>query len=208
MKKGSSFEVHGTPPPYRHFLLRLCCLDSSCWRWFEVWSILHGDGVVLVMDSEPRSLRKARRGERKGRKRRRQSKVRGTVAAHRRLRHRLRPFTDMPPRPCHLAALVAAKFGNLRNRADASRRSAPSCHDSPRPVPLLFQPHFMFKHLKKDLPASIVVFLVALPLCLGIALASGAPPLAGLIAGILGGLVVAPISGSAVGVSGPLLAWP
>ena len=61
----------------------------------------------------------------------------------------------------------------------------------------------MFKHLKKDLPASIVVFLVALPLCLGIALASGAPPLAGLIAGILGGLVVAPISGSAVGVSGP-----
>ena len=61
----------------------------------------------------------------------------------------------------------------------------------------------MFKHLKKDLPASIVVFLVALPLCLGIALASGAPPPAGLIAGILGGLVVAPISGSAVGVSGP-----
>jgi len=61
----------------------------------------------------------------------------------------------------------------------------------------------MFKHLNKDLPASIVVFLVALPLCLGIALASGAPPLAGLIAGILGGLVVAPISGSAVGVSGP-----
>jgi len=61
----------------------------------------------------------------------------------------------------------------------------------------------MFKHLKQDLPASLVVFLVALPLCLGIALASGAPPLAGLIAGILGGLVVAPISGSAVGVSGP-----
>jgi len=61
----------------------------------------------------------------------------------------------------------------------------------------------MFKHLKQDLPASLVVFLVALPLCLGIALASGAPPLAGLIAGILGGLLVAPISGSAVGVSGP-----
>ena len=61
----------------------------------------------------------------------------------------------------------------------------------------------MFKHLKQDLPASLVVFLVALPLCLGIALASGAPPLTGLIAGILGGLVVAPISGSAVGVSGP-----
>ena len=61
----------------------------------------------------------------------------------------------------------------------------------------------MFKHLKQDLPASLVVFLVALPLCLGIALASGAPPLAGLIAGILGGLLVAPISGSQVGVSGP-----
>jgi MFS superfamily sulfate permease-like transporter len=70
-------------------------------------------------------------------------------------------------------------------------------------LPLFAIPIFMFKHLKKDLPASIVVFLVALPLCLGIALASGAPPLAGLIAGILGGLVVAPISGSAVGVSGP-----
>ncbi len=61
----------------------------------------------------------------------------------------------------------------------------------------------MFKHLKQDLPASLVVFLVALPLCLGIALASGAPPLAGLIAGIIGGLIVAPISDSAVGVSGP-----
>jgi len=70
-------------------------------------------------------------------------------------------------------------------------------------LPLFPIPILMFKHLKKDLPASIVVFLVALPLCLGIALASGAPPLAGLIAGILGGLVVAPISGSAVGVSGP-----
>jgi MFS superfamily sulfate permease-like transporter len=49
----------------------------------------------------------------------------------------------------------------------------------------------------------LVVFLVALPLCLGIALASGAEPIAGLIAGIIGGLIVAPISGSHVGVSGP-----
>ena len=54
----------------------------------------------------------------------------------------------------------------------------------------------MFNHLKQDLPASIVVFLVALPLCLGIALASGAAPIAGLIAGIIGGVIVAPISGS------------
>lgn len=56
---------------------------------------------------------------------------------------------------------------------------------------------------KKDFPASIVVFLVALPLCLGIALASGAPLLSGVIAGIIGGIVVASFSGSAVGVSGP-----
>jgi len=61
----------------------------------------------------------------------------------------------------------------------------------------------MFKHLKQDLPASIVVFLVALPLCLGIALASGAPPLSGIIAGIVGGLVVGVLSGSPLGVSGP-----
>ncbi len=60
-----------------------------------------------------------------------------------------------------------------------------------------------FRHLKKDLPASIVVFLVALPLCLGIALASGAPLFSGLIAGIIGGIVVAALSGSALGVSGP-----
>ena len=78
-------------------------------------------------------------------------------------------------------------------------------HSSATGVPRCLHPypHLMFKHLNKDFPASIVVFLVALPLCLGIALASGAPPLAGLIAGILGGLLVAPISGSAVGVSGP-----
>ncbi len=54
-----------------------------------------------------------------------------------------------------------------------------------------------------DFPASIVVFLVALPLCLGIALASGAPLSAGLLAGIVGGLVVTTLSGSALGVTGP-----
>lgn len=61
----------------------------------------------------------------------------------------------------------------------------------------------MFKYLKNDLPASIVVFFVALPLCLGIALASGAPLFSGIIAGIVGGIVVGAISGSALGVSGP-----
>lgn len=61
----------------------------------------------------------------------------------------------------------------------------------------------MFKYLKNDLPASIVVFFVALPLCLGIALASGAPLFSGLIAGIIGGIVVGALSGSQIGVSGP-----
>lgn len=61
----------------------------------------------------------------------------------------------------------------------------------------------MFNHLKDDLPASIVVFLVAVPLCLGIALASGAPLFSGIIAGIVGGIVVGVLSGSQLGVSGP-----
>jgi MFS superfamily sulfate permease-like transporter len=57
-----------------------------------------------------------------------------------------------------------------------------------------------FKH---DLPAGLTVFLVALPLCLGISLASGAPPHTGILSGIIGGLVVSLISGSQLGVSGP-----
>lgn len=61
----------------------------------------------------------------------------------------------------------------------------------------------MFSHWRKDLPASLVVFLVAVPLCLGIALASGAPLMAGLISGVIGGIVVGLISGSNLGVSGP-----
>ncbi|MDQ3071768.1 MAG: SulP family inorganic anion transporter, partial [Bacteroidota bacterium] len=56
---------------------------------------------------------------------------------------------------------------------------------------------------KNDLPASIVVFLVALPLCLGVALASEAPLMSGLIAGIIGGVVVGFLSGSHASVSGP-----
>jgi MFS superfamily sulfate permease-like transporter len=54
-----------------------------------------------------------------------------------------------------------------------------------------------------DLRSSVVVFLVALPLCLGIALASGAPLFSGLLAGIIGGIVVGTLSGSSVSVSGP-----
>jgi MFS superfamily sulfate permease-like transporter len=61
----------------------------------------------------------------------------------------------------------------------------------------------LFTNLKSDLPAGLVVFLVALPLCLGIALASGAPPLSGIISGIVGGIVVGFFSKSHLSVSGP-----
>ena len=61
----------------------------------------------------------------------------------------------------------------------------------------------LFSNIKNDVPASIVVFLVALPLCLGIALASGAPFFSGIISGIIGGVVVGSLSGSKLGVSGP-----
>ncbi|RDU95152.1 SulP family inorganic anion transporter [Trinickia dinghuensis] len=60
-----------------------------------------------------------------------------------------------------------------------------------------------FATLRSDLFAGIVVFLVALPLCLGIASASGVEPFAGLVSGIVGGLVVALLSGSHLSVSGP-----
>ena len=59
------------------------------------------------------------------------------------------------------------------------------------------------RNLRFDLPAGLVVFLVALPLCLGIAHASGAPPLAGIVTGVVGGMVVAWVSGSQTAVTGP-----
>ena len=59
------------------------------------------------------------------------------------------------------------------------------------------------KHWKTDVPSGLVVFLVAIPLCLGIALASGASAMSGVIAGIVGGLVVTLFSNSSLGVSGP-----
>jgi MFS superfamily sulfate permease-like transporter len=60
-----------------------------------------------------------------------------------------------------------------------------------------------FKNLNVDFPAGVVVFLVALPLCLGVALASGAPLFSGIIAGMVGGLVIGIFGNSALSVSGP-----
>lgn len=62
--------------------------------------------------------------------------------------------------------------------------------------------HYL-KAYRSDLPAGLVVFLVALPLCLGIALASGAPLFSGIITGVVGGIVVGWLSGSHISVSGP-----
>src|SRR6478735_4842506 len=63
--------------------------------------------------------------------------------------------------------------------------------------------NFYLKNIGSDLPSSIVVFLVALPLCLGIALASNAPLFSGIVAGIIGGIVIGSLSGSQLSVSGP-----
>lgn len=63
--------------------------------------------------------------------------------------------------------------------------------------------NYYIQNLKKDIPAGLVVFLVALPLCLGISLASGAPLFSGIITGIVGGVVVSWLSGSQLSVSGP-----
>lgn len=61
----------------------------------------------------------------------------------------------------------------------------------------------LFRNAGADIPASIVVFLVALPLCLGVAVASDAAPVSGIIAGIVGGVVIGAMSGSQLSVSGP-----
>ena len=61
----------------------------------------------------------------------------------------------------------------------------------------------LFRHYKSDLSSGMVVFFVALPLCLGIALASGAPLFSGIIAGIVGGIIIGMASKSSIGVSGP-----
>src|SRR5579859_8207382 len=59
------------------------------------------------------------------------------------------------------------------------------------------------QHLAADIPSALVVFLVALPLCLGVALASNAPLFAGIIAGVVGGIVIGSLSGSSLSVCGP-----
>jgi MFS superfamily sulfate permease-like transporter len=61
----------------------------------------------------------------------------------------------------------------------------------------------LFKNAGADIPSSIVVFLVALPLCLGVAVASDAAPITGIIAGMVGGMVIGFLSGSQLSVSGP-----
>ena len=71
------------------------------------------------------------------------------------------------------------------------------------PGPLNSFKQYRLSGLKHDVPAGISVFLVALPLCLGVALASGAPLFSGLVAGIIGGIVVGSLSGSELSVSGP-----
>lgn len=64
-------------------------------------------------------------------------------------------------------------------------------------------PHSLFATPRQDFVAGIVVFLVALPLCLGIAIASGVPPVSGLVAGIVGGLIVPLVSRAPLSVCGP-----
>jgi MFS superfamily sulfate permease-like transporter len=61
----------------------------------------------------------------------------------------------------------------------------------------------LFRNAAADFPAAVVVFLVALPLCLGIALGSNAPLFSGIIAGVVGGIVIGSLSGSSLSVSGP-----
>src|SRR5258706_15764229 len=61
----------------------------------------------------------------------------------------------------------------------------------------------LFQNAATDIPAAVVVFLVALPLCLGIALGSGAPLFSGIIAGMVGGIVIGLLSGSSLSISGP-----
>ena len=68
---------------------------------------------------------------------------------------------------------------------------------------MLHKTKYYISNLTSDFPASIVVFLVALPLCLGIALGSNAPLFAGIIGGIAGGIIVGILSGSHLSVSGP-----
>lgn len=75
------------------------------------------------------------------------------------------------------------------------------CHSPPVDIPINSSKHSSAS--PKDLTAGLVVFLVALPLCLGVALASNAPLFSGILAGIIGGVLVGALSGSHTSVSGP-----
>ena len=90
--------------------------------------------------------------------------------------------------------------GGLDSDARARPATRSRNHSKKHLMTKLFR---LFENLKSDLPASVVVFFVALPLCLGIALASGAPLISGVIAGVVGGVVVGGLSNSALGVAGP-----
>ncbi|GAB3996644.1 SulP family inorganic anion transporter [Spirosoma daeguense] len=72
-----------------------------------------------------------------------------------------------------------------------------------RVSPIRTLSNYKSAYFRQDLPAGLSVFLVALPLCLGIALASGAPLFSGLVAGMIGGIIIGTLSGSEVSVSGP-----
>ena len=107
------------------------------------------------------------------------------------------------PRPAAPSAPPPAQPETLQHRPSRPSRALPSVapQDPSGGIPRLDE---SFRATwRYDIPAGIVVFLVAIPLCLGIALASGAPMLSGLITGIVGGLVVSALSGSQLMVSGP-----
>jgi MFS superfamily sulfate permease-like transporter len=88
--------------------------------------------------------------------------------------------------------------------AQADRSSSPVGQTPQHALTRMPMRHrFLFTHVLRDVSAGIVVFLVALPLCLAIAQAAGVSPLAGLISGVVGGIVVTLLSGSRLSVSGP-----
>lgn len=112
---------------------------------------------------------------------------------------------DGPPPPVAPLHMPVSAPAPSRPSAYTPPATSPGADAPPPPpaAPATSGLGALFTHWRDDIPASLVVFLVALPLCLGIALASGAPLLSGLIAGIVGGLVVGAVSGSPLMVSGP-----
>ena len=110
---------------------------------------------------------------------------------------------------CRILQRSAAKRGLTHNQTKHMPQITSSPAHTGAPIIPSGQPasplpnKSIFSTIGQDAPAGLVVFLVALPLCLGISLASGAPLLAGVIAGIVGGVLVSLLSGSAVSVSGP-----